>query len=138
MEAKDVFTVASQNANKTISLANSKGNFFADTTGDVRNTLRANRVKLFVRPNIKGSITPKGLSLDKFVSGILSFNRRTTPSYFNQIIKTDPLVNDDVMNMLIDHLQKAGFFNRLTFYKEDVKHDLPFGLYYKVMDSIYD
>ena len=138
MEARDVATVASQNLNKRTSITDLKGNFFADTAGDVRNTLKAKRVKLFVRPNIQGILKTKATTLDKFVSGILSFNRRTTPSYFNQIIKTDPLVNDDVMKMLIDHLQKAGFFNRLTFYKEDVKHDLPFGLYYKVMDSIYD
>ena len=140
MEAKDVYTVMSGNFGKRTSIIDSKGNFFTDTTEDVRNALKAKRIKLFVRPNIKGNIRSKGIVLDQFVANILSFNRYT-PSYFNQIVKTDPLVNDDVMKMIIDHLKKAGFFKSVTPTRpvqEAVKHDLPFSLYYKVMDSIYD
>ena len=140
MEAKDVYTVMSGNFGKRTSIIDSKGNFFTDTTEDVRNALKAKRIKLFVRPNIKGNIKSKGIVLDQFVANILSFNRYT-PSYFNQIIKTDPLVNDDIMKMIIDHLKKAGFFKSATPTRpvqEAVKHDLPFSLYYKVMDSIYD
>lgn len=140
MEARDISTVMSQNLNKRPSLVEPKGNFFADTTGDIRANLKAKRIKLFVRPNIQGNIRSKGIVLDQFVANILSFNRYT-PSYFNQIVKTDPLVNDDVMKMIIDHLKKAGFFKSTASsvtVQEATKYDLPFSLYYKVMDSIYD
>lgn len=139
MEARDISTVMSQNLNKRPSLIEPKGNFFADTTGDVRVNLKAKRFKLFIRPNVQGSLTTKSVPLEKFVSGILSFNRFSI-SYFNQVVKTDPLVNPDVLKMITDHLKKAGFFkqsNTATM-QESVECDLPFSLYYKVMDSIYD
>jgi hypothetical protein len=137
IEAKDIQTYTIDENRVRLPASKPKENFF--TSENALSTIRLNNTKVYIHSNGPGIVKSKTINLQNFIQTYLSFKPRHLASLINQTMYPDAHIND----MLIPAIQKAVLdhhHNRSAskppVTEESVKYELPFSLYYKIIDSV--